>query len=164
MATEDRTLESIYNEYRPKVTGFIARKVSNYDLAEDLASEVFLKISEKFDTFDPSKASISTWIYTIAQNRVIDYYRTNHVSSELPEELPSEDNFDEELLNKETLEELACALEKLPERERTLIVLHYYHEKTLKEVALQMGMSYANVKLVHGKAIEMLRKKLSFSI
>ena len=164
MSTDLKTIEAIYNEYRPKVTGFIARKVSDPDLAEDLAAEVFLKVCKKYDTFDSSKPSISTWIYTIAQNQVIDYYRTNHVSSELSEEIPIDSHIDDELLNNETLEELAAALEKLPERERMLIVLHYYQEKTLKEVALQLGMSYANVKIVHAKALDKLRKNLSFPI
>ncbi|MBP9995919.1 MAG: sigma-70 family RNA polymerase sigma factor [Lachnospiraceae bacterium] len=164
MATETNTIEDIYIRYHDKVVNFIMRKVSNHDLAEDLASDVFLKVAQKYSTFDSSKASVSTWIYTIAQNRVIDHYRTNHISDELQDEIHSESNIEETLLNNETLEELACALEKLPERERTLIVLHYYNEKSLKEVALQMGMSYANAKIVHRKALQMLQQHLSFSI
>ena len=151
--------EEIYNEYHKKVQNFIYGKVSDYYTAEDLASKVFIKILEKLDTFDETKASLSTWIYTIASNTVIDYYRVNHIHEEVDEELPAMDGeLDEELLSNETLEELACALDKLAERERDLIVLHYYKNMTLKDIAMRMNMSYANAKVVHNKAIMKLRQ------
>ena len=60
----------------------------------------------------------------------------------------------------ETLNELADALEKLPQRERDLIILHYYTGLTLKEVAVKMSMSYSNTKLVHNKALMLLRNRM----
>ena len=63
--------------------------------------------------------------------------------------------------DEETLNELASALEKLPERERDLIILHYYHNRQLKEIAVKMHMSYSNCKLVHNKALMKLRQYLT---
>lgn len=152
------TYEEIFEKYHDRVNYFILGKINDSFVAEDLTSTVFLKVYEKFDTFDDSKASISTWIFTIARNSVIDYYRTTRVFEEVPETLASsEDEIGSELMMQETLSELTDALEKLPERERDLIILHYYHGLTLKAVGEKMKMSYANVKIVHNKALSKLK-------
>ena len=60
----------------------------------------------------------------------------------------------------EPVPETEEALEKLPQRERDLIILHYYTGLTLKEVAVKMSMSYSNTKLVHNKALMLLRNRM----
>lgn len=150
--------DEIFREYHDKVLHMIYSKVSNYTLAEDLTSDVFLKVYSKLDTFDETKASISTWVYRIAQNTVIDYFRTRKVYSEVPEEIAAESEIDDEILNNETLDALADALAELPERDRDLIILHYYHGLTLKEAAERLGMSYSNAKLVHNKSLVVLER------
>lgn len=155
-----KTQEEIFNEYHKKIENYVWGKVNDKHLAEDLTSVIFLKIYEKLDSFDQEKASISTWIYTIANNTVIDYFRTRKVYEEVPEEISDLSEVDEAVLREEQLEELADALLKIPERERDLLVLRYYHNLTLKEIAIKMGMSYANVKIVHGKALTHMREIL----
>lgn len=153
--------EVIYLEYKDKVTGYIRGKVSNQADVDELVSKVFLKVVEKFDTFDSSKASISTWIYTITGNTVIDYYRGQKIYSEVDESFSYIDEGFNEITNKETLEELANALEKLDERSRDLIILHYYSGYKLKEVAEIMKMSYSNLRKIHDKAIATLGTYMS---
>ena len=62
------------------------------------------------------------------------------------------------MLNEETLESLADALGQLPQRERDIIILHYYSGKTLKSIAEIMDISYSYVKLLHAKALKVLRE------
>jgi RNA polymerase sigma-70 factor (ECF subfamily) len=158
MAAAEMTYDEVYEKYSDKVKGYIYPKVTNRADAEDLHSAVFIKVYQKFDTFDQSKASVSTWVYTIARNTVIDYFRARRIHEEVQEDSAiSEDNVADELLNQEALEELADALEQLPERERDLVILHYYNGLTLKEVAVKLHMSYSNCKLVHNKALMNLR-------
>lgn len=152
--------EDIYKDYYEKVHRLVMSKVGNAMDAEDVTGDVFVKVYAKLDTFDGTKASISTWIYRIAQNTIIDYYRTRKVYSEVPEELSEDSDIDENLLNDEVLEALAEALTKLPERDRDLIVLHYYKGMTLKDAAATVGMSYSNAKLVHNKSVGVLRREL----
>ena len=154
--------EEVYKEYYPKVMGYMHSKISSSYDAEDLASTVFIKIFEKFETFDQSKASISTWIYTVTRNTVIDYFRVRKVHEEIGEEDIVEDDTYQGILDAESLEELADALEKLPERERDIIILHYYSGMQLKEIAPKLNMSYSNCKLVHNKALMRLRQYMTF--
>ncbi len=79
----------------------------------------------------------------------------------MPDSLVESKGLDAGLLEEEQLEELADALAKLPERSRDIIILHYYGNMTLKEVAFKMGMSYANIKIVHKKAIQELKRLMT---
>lgn len=153
--------EQIYNLYYQKVKSYIRGKVSNAQDVEDLASDVFLKVYEKLDRFDDSKASLSTWIYTITRNTVIDHYRTQKKFTPLDESYPAEDNVDGALLQEEMLESLATQLEKLDKRAQKIVILRYFHEKTLKDIAQQMELSYSYVKVLHNQALNDLRQGMS---
>ncbi len=150
----------IYESYHTKVQNFIYSKVNDMYLAEDICSDVFIKVYEKYDRFDDSKSSLSTWIFTIARNTLIDYYRTRHVHEEVPEDMALDSNVEEEVLNNEMLDGLATALEKLDERERDLIILHYYSGLKLNEIADKLDISYSYVKLLHKKALVELKSNL----
>lgn len=155
------TYEQVYRDYDRKVMGYIRPRINNPSDAEELHSTVFMKVFEKFSSFDQTKASISTWIYTIARNTLIDFFRTRKVMDELGDEDIVEEDAFQGILDEETLDELAAALEKLPQRERDLIILHYYNNMQLKEIAVKMHMSYSNCKLIHNKALMKLRQYLS---
>ena len=148
------TAEQIYLQYHDKGRAYVRSKIQDPHDVEDLVSAVFMKIVQKLDSYDPAKASVSTWVYTITRNTVTDHFRTrrtlvaleDYMADEAPEEL-----------NDGVLDSLADALLALKEKERSLIVLHYYTGHTLKEVAEMMGMSYINAKVVHKKALDSLR-------
>ncbi|MCR4591014.1 MAG: sigma-70 family RNA polymerase sigma factor [Lachnospiraceae bacterium] len=147
-------IETIYTDYHEKVLYFIRCKVNSVDDAEDICSDVFMKVQNKFSDFDSEKASLSTWIFTIARNTVIDFYRKTRVTEEIPEDLSSDFEVDSGLLNRETLSALADALEKLSDEERTVIVLHYYEGLSLKDIEENTGLSYGQVKLRHNSALK----------
>ena len=145
--------DKVYTEYKEKVMRYMLKKVQNPHDAEDLTSEVFLKVFKSIESFDENKASISTWIYTVARNTVIDYYRTRKDTAELDENLTAE-NADTSLFKNEMLEALAAALE----RSRNIVILHYYNGLPLKSIAEAMGTSYSHTKLLHNKALTELKK------
>lgn len=154
--------DKIYLDYKEKVAAYVRNRIADPYAAEDVVSKVFLKVYRKLEYYDESRASLSTWIYSITRNTVIDYFKERETQTlsfdavagieEIPDELPA----DEELL-----EDLANALEKLSERERDLIILHYYRGYTLKRIAEMMGMSYINAKVIHAKVLSALRKLLT---
>ena len=153
--------EEIYLKYKDKVLGYIRNHVNSPEDAEDLCSDVFIKIYSKIDTFDETKASLSTWIYAMTSNTVIDFYRTNHIHSEIPEDLAEDKSLiEDEVLNNESLEELAGALRSLPQEQMDIIVLRYYKGLTLQEVAEKMNLSYGVTKLRHREALGRLKDLL----
>jgi len=158
---ENTEFEQVYAKFKDKVARYICGKIPNEHDAEDLASDVFVKVFNGLSGFDEKKASLSTWIYKITQNAVIDYYRKAKLVCELPEEICFDENIDEKMLNEETLKSLADALGKLSSRERDIIILHYYSGKTLKSIAEKMDISYSYVKLLHTNALKALRETIN---
>ena len=156
----------IYAQYRDKVFGFVRSKIYNQTEVEDIVQTVFLKVYSNLDKYDETKASLSTWIYTITRNTVYDYLKEkrDHPVLELFENtVNSEEEPDDSILNNETLEELACALEKLPQNQRDIIILIYYKNLDRRKVAEMFGMTYGQLRYLHDKAIkrlgELLHKK-----
>lgn len=163
--TAERTMERIYREFSDKVLRYARSKISDLHDAEDVCSTVFLRVQQGLPRYDSAKASLSTWIYSIARNTVADFYRHTRAVEPLNEEIVCcEEDGLENLYNDETLEALAAALESLPKRESDIIVLHYYSGKQLKEIAVLMKMSYSNIKSLHKKALAHLKKLLQFRL
>lgn len=158
--------EKLYWQYRDKISGYIHSRVADKQTAEDLFSAVFLKVCENYKRYDSKKASASTWIYTITRNTICDYFRKEASrGAMIPLDTLGIEPFEEpdpaaNLICEETLEELAYALEQLPETERDLIVLVYYHAFSLKEAAEQIGIGYSAAKYHHQAALERLHQYL----
>ncbi len=155
------TPEELYNAYREKVERYICSHVKNEHDRADIVQQVFLNAISALESYDPERAAVSTWLYAITRNAVIDYYRS------LEKEPLSADNDElrllsqeEKPLSEETLEALADALEQLPERERKIIVLRFYGGYSAKETAEKIGLSYANVRFLQYTALKKLRKLL----
>lgn len=158
MVVTEQLKSDIFGNYYRKVLGYLKKQLSNPDAAEDLCSEVFLKVYEKLDSFDDTKASLSTWIFTITRNKLTDYFRTNRVMSEIPETYADDSDVEEDLCRAEMLETLADALESLEERQRDIIILRFYSGLTLKEISKKLNVSYAYVKVLQNKAFSEMRK------
>lgn len=152
--------ETLYAEYAEKVNRYVSGKVMNSHDAEDIVSDVFLKVYQSFDTFDGEKSSVSTWIYTITRNTVTDYYRRQRPTVELPEDYSVDTYIDDDLLQKEMLSELVNALKAFDERLRYIIISKYYRAQSLKTIAESLGISYAYAKILHSTALSELRKRL----
>lgn len=166
MYTETYNLEQIYSEYYPKVLQYIQNRSNGHMDAEDLAQNVFVKVFAKLDTFDPEKSAISTWIFNITRNTLIDHQRSMNFRQhdELSEFLADDsDDMLDRLILEEEQERLADALEVLTIEERDLIILHYYSEHTLLQVAEMMHRPYGQIKRLHVKALNKLKQQMENS-
>lgn len=154
----------IYTQYREKVFGFVRSKIFNPDDAEDIVQNVFLKVYGNLDKFDETKASLSTWIYTITRNTIYDYLKEKRDRPVLElidnTEASEEDSPAAEIINSEALDELASALEKLPQDQRDTVILLYYKKLDRKSVAEMFGISYGQLRYLHDKALKRLGELL----
>ena len=156
------TAEELYRRYHDRVLRFFQSRLDNREDAEDLTSEVFLKATRALSGFDEKKASASTWIYTISRNTLTDHLRRKGAPEELLEEPDESGTIEEKLLREEALWELAEALARLDKDQSDIIILHYYKELPLTEIACLMRLSYGAVKLRHEKALKALNLLLSW--
>ena len=159
MTTAEQT--RLYTEYRDRVFGYIYARVRSREEAEDLCADVFEKVLRAGDRYDSGKAAPGTWLFTITRNTVIDYYRRNRPTEELPEDLADDSAPEDSVMQTELLELLAAALEKLPEELTDIVVMRYYDRLPLTEIAEKLDMSYGMVKIRHNKALSLLRAALA---
>ena len=157
-------MEKIYLEYREKVFRCVRGKVASTADAEDVTSEIFLKVQTSLDSYDEEKATLSTWIYTITHNTVCNYYRERSKRALSLDEnalcSETDDGVMAEIENEILKENLAIALETLTEREQDIIVLYYYHEIPLRDIAIKMGITYTNAKFIKHNALGKLKYKI----
>ena len=167
---DDKSLEVIYRKYYLLIYNFFFYQLLHRENAEDLTSQTFLKVAEKLDTYDREKGNISTWLWKIAQNTLIDFYRRKKYEISLNKDISGiwdaiSVSFEEqyEQIAAPKRKELYQALTKLTNRERILIYQKYYLGKSyreisrefhLKESTLATIMQRAKVKLRHLAVIQ----------
>lgn len=149
----------LFAYFAPRVKSFLMKSGASPDLAEECAQEVMVTLWNKAHLFDPSKASVSTWIYTIARNRRIDLLRKQKRSE--PEDLPwgpeaEPEQADAMGLQQET-EQLGQALAALPAEQRKLIERAYFGELSHSEIAAETGLPLGTIKSRIRLALERLR-------
>ena len=151
--------EQIWLEYKDRVSCYIFSHVSNRDDAEDLVSAVFVKIVQSSYSYRGDPNSVSSFVYRITQNLVIDYYRTKKAYNEVPESLVAAQSIEDDFFKQSTLDFLADALALLPEFERDIVILHYYKNISLKKITIKLQSTEGKVKLAHTRAIKFLKHK-----
>lgn len=149
----------IYDEYAEKIYRFIYFKVASEQEAEDLSSEVFLKAWKYLIGEKPVK-SIGALLYTIARNRVIDYYRQKKFEIEATEEMAKqvpEETSVTELEKKADLARVYKALGKLKDEYREIVVMRYLDDLSIAEIASIIQKTRNNVRVLLHRSVAALK-------
>ena len=163
---DDEAFTELYEKYFPLVYGMIFARLKDVTAADDVVSEIFMKVALNLDSHD-KKYAFSTWLFTIARNTLADYYRRQIRRFEeswdefLEREAPISDQPEEKLLASERTEKLLRAMSKLDERQRRIIELKYWSELSNVEIAEILGLSASNVGFIHYQAMKRLRAMLA---
>lgn len=154
-----KAFAELFGYFAPRVKSFLMKSGASPDLAEECAQEVMATLWNKAHMFDPTKASVSTWIFTIARNRKIDILRKQRRPE--PEDLPwgpeaEPDQADAIGLQQET-EQLGQALATLPAEQRQLIERAYFGELSHSQIAAETGLPLGTIKSRIRLALDRLR-------
>ena len=152
--------QELYSTYRDRVLAYVSARVENRQDAEDLCSDVFEQAFRSLPRYDPAKATMNTWIFTIARYTLINHFQRGRKDLPLCGEIPAPDDPEASLLREETLSRLAGVLAGMEQDMRDIIILRYYQGCSLKTVSSRTGISYGMVKVKHKKALETLRRQL----
>lgn len=165
----DAGFDEIYRRYLRPVYSFVAWRVNSRADAEDITSIVFEKAWRAFPRFDPEKAAVSTWLFTIAGNCTSDYFRNQGrkaAAVELPEDLSSDGSDDPEprLQALELRHELAAAIGTLDQREREVVALKFGGGMNNREIGRLLKISESNAGTILYRSLVKLNKQLEGGI
>ena len=153
----------LFYHFAPRVKAFLMKSGADVGMAEECAQEVMVTVWNKAHLFDPSRASASTWIFTIARNKKIDALRKQLRPT--PDDLgwgPEHEPDQEEMvgLQQET-EKLGQAIANLPDKQRVLVERAYYEEMSHNEIAEATGLPLGTIKSRIRLALERLRHAMN---
>ncbi len=149
----------VYDELVTPVYRYIFFRVEN-EIAEDLTEDAFFKVWQNLKKYKKGKYPFSSWVFRIAHNLVVDYYRKNKVIEEIDDRMadPSDHINPEKQTNiKLTNIRLKKVIRKLPDNYQQVIILKYINELDNKEIADTIGKSEGAVRTIQFRALEKLK-------
>lgn len=151
----------IYNEYYIKLYKYTLFRVADQYAAEDLVSEIFVKVLDKYNTYNPTKGKFSTWVFAIANNTIINYYKTINRNKVVNwEQVDSQYRLEDLIIEQELKEILLKAILRLDERQRSIIALKFGANMKNREIAKMLDLTESNVGTILYRALKHLRDNL----
>ena len=170
-AGDEESFDRLLEEHRHMVIGYIARIVRDRWVAEELAQEVFLRVC-RVRNYQPT-ARFRTWLFRIATNVALNWVRDRRIEAGMVRldaetgavrqyELRSPVlSIEERMLARSTERQVKTALESLPERQRSAVVMHKYLEMDYREIAGKLGCSVPALKSLLFRTYGLLRRELA---
>lgn len=171
------SLELLLSKHRKRLIHWLHRMVQDRAVAEELAQEVFLRVYLSREKYEPT-AKFTTWLYRIANNRALNWIRDHgqetagHESLDavtlrgVKRQLPAANIAADEMLLEQECEndfqrQVRMAIQSLPERQRSAVLMHKYSGLEYTEIAGALGCSVTTVKSILWRAYTTLRTRLA---
>ena len=136
----------IFDYFAPRIMGYLAGSGTKLEIAEELTQEVLTTVWEKSCQFDPNKANVSTWIFTIARNKKIDRIRKDQNPLYNPVDLIDALYNNKINENKEVEEKIEQIQSILTQNEKNLIKMNFFEGKTHKKISEELEIPIGTVK------------------
>jgi RNA polymerase sigma-70 factor, ECF subfamily len=161
----------LFNLHYHDIFGYIFRRIADFDLSKDIASDTFYKAFTSIKHFEYRGISIKVWLYRIATNEINLYFRHKRKQSFISEKLNNNELYlsfieeDKVALEKElslhrTYQELLTHLKNLPARYQDVISLRFFEKKQIKEISEILKINEGTVKSLLSRGLEKLKEKM----
>ena len=162
---DERALGELYDRYEARIYSYIYRRTGNESLAEDLTAQVFLKMLEAIRSDKGWHSSFSGWLYRIAHNAVIDYYRQRDRQQQVSLEdtlTTTASDHNPVIMAEASLDSqrLRMAIGRLTEEQSEVITLRFLEGYSISEVAEMLDKTEGSIKALQYRAVTTLRQLL----
>jgi RNA polymerase sigma-70 factor (ECF subfamily) len=162
---QDRAaFQEIFTFFAPRLRSFMHRQGTNQNIVEEIVQETMVSVWRKARQFDPAKASVSTWIFTIARNQRIDQLRKeNRPAPDMndPALVPDAEPQPHDVVSRDQdANRLRAAVANLPPEQQQVLHLAFFKEMAHPEVAEELGIPLGTVKSRIRLALQRIRTQV----
>ena len=146
---DEIAFSNLFDFIAPKINAYYIQNGLSSDISEELTQEVMSIIWMKCDQYNSSKSAVTTWIYTIARNKKVDFYRKNlniKVNEEDIREFLYKDNNIDKISENEAKDQVNRINQELDENQRQLIKMNFFENKSHKKIAEELEIPLGTVK------------------
>ena len=156
------SLEKAFEVFYPAVFRYFRFRGADADTANDLASSTFERALKNIASFDPRKAQIQTWLFTIAHNLGINHWKAEKLTAPLDDDLPIPDDppLEQALIFNQDKEQILQALQSLDHRARETLALKFGGLLTNRQIADLNNLTESNVGVILYRSLLKLRALL----
>ncbi|SMC37558.1 RNA polymerase sigma-70 factor [Pedobacter africanus] len=164
---EAQAMEQIYKDHWADVFDSACRRVRDKDVAQDITQEIFISLWTNRQRL-AIKGSLRSYLQAAVKYKVINYFKSAIVKDKYQEDMfflaegQMELSAENKLMVKDMNKEIDEALQALPEKMRQIFRMSRMQEKTIREIAAELGLSVQTVKNQISAALKMLKERLSY--
>lgn len=160
---DEGAFRHVFDHFAPRVKSFLMKSGCEEAVAEEITQEAMATVWHKAALFDPSRARVSTWIFTIARNRLIDATRKQkRPEPELllnePDHYPNQEDI---YSVQQEATQLGKAIADLPDAQKEILIAAFYGDMSHMEVAEKTGLPLGTIKSRIRLALTRLRKTMT---
>ncbi len=154
---DPRHFAKLYEKNFERVYAFVARRVRDRDAAEDLTAEVFHQALATLGRFEWRGAPFAGWLLGIAAHLIADYWQRASTRQKVPAEDLDEAGADDDAEGRALIGQL---VDMLPDDQRLVIVRRFVEQRSIREIAQELGRSEGAIKQLQFRALQSLRARL----
>lgn len=161
-----RNFSRLYDKHVKAIYRFIYYKTHHKETAEDLTSTTFIKALDNFNSFQSEKGNFSAWLYRIARNTVIDFYRTKKSNLNIEDvwDLSGDEDIERDICMTKQLEDVKEYLKTLKAEQREIIILRVWEDLSYRKISQITGKTEENCKVIFSRTILKLRSSVPLII
>ncbi|MGQ8336754.1 RNA polymerase sigma factor SigZ [Sunxiuqinia sp. A32] len=153
-------INKIWKEYHNQLLAFINTRVHDNAIAEDILQDVFVKTLHKIDELKDEQ-KLKSWLFSITRNAITDYFRKKKKESSIVGYEDSDDEFEQENAMKKAEGWIGIYIDELPDNYRKPIELYELQNKSIQEIADELGITYTNARARIQRGRKALKKSLT---
>lgn len=163
---DEEAISALYDRFGALVYRMAHQMIPKKSDAEDAVQEIFVRLWRSAGRYDPTRASLSTWVVLITRRYLVDRLRRANVrinpSVGLEEDWVSNSNAPDpgaEIVDRERFEALMKKIQTLPELQRDVLIRAYLHGQTLRQIGQELGRPVGTIKSTLSRALSRLRER-----
>ena len=159
---QEQQFSEYYDQYYSDAVHYANGKIGSLHDAEDIVEESFIYCYKHFGEYDPKKSAFRTWLYLVVKSRIKNYFRDRKDAVAIEDLEPvlsgDEPDMEQSVYLEQVRKCISEALQELPELQRRIVIMKYFMNKTSVEIAVELGLTAGNVRVLLSRALPKMQK------